>query len=118
MDEPLIPYDLGTRPPPLDDPMHSDATTEVVILGDLALAIRDAVRSTRRYQFCDLHHPGPHFQWNDAQWSAFQDWAHDRSPTFHVNAWVLAISKIGEDSTSPTHPCRVHAALGAPAAAP
>jgi len=89
---------------------------EVVILGDLAIAIRDAVRSMRRYQFCDLQHIGPHFQWDDEQWSAFHEWAQERSPGYQAQGWILEISKIGEDTTSPTRPCRVHAAFGFPPA--
>ena len=113
MDEPLLPRDGDDDDlTPLESPVLLGPGTKVVIRGDLALAIRDAVRQSRRYQYCDLRHPGPHFQWNDNQWTGFHDWAHDHDATFQVHAWVLAIDRIAEDPTSDTHQCRVYAALG------
>jgi hypothetical protein len=97
-------------PTPLDSPFLPTSYV-VVVTGDLALAIRDAVRSHRQFHWVDEEHPGAHFPWKAPQREAFLVWARSIAPDFQARSWTFVVRSIAEDPTNEARPCRVTGVL-------
>jgi hypothetical protein len=105
IDEPEEPTPVGIASPWLDEPQRG------VLTGDLATQLVMAVRAQRCFVFTDHAHPGTHFDWNDAEWNAFADWAQSVAPQFSLHNWHLRIDCIAEDPTRLGAPYEVRASL-------